>query len=549
MQARSTPLAAPLNPRPLLRAVGECCRSPHILLLGALVAMVGALRFVHLGADFPNDSPWMIDQAKFTDEGWWAGAAVMHFLTGHWYVSGDYNPAVVLPVWPLLLGVIFHFTGVSVVAARALTAAISLASVVLVYALVRRYEVSGSGFPALAAAALLAFSPIAFAFSRLAILDTLVVFEFCLALLLASAAKRNRFWPWPALAAVITLMLLTKTTSAALLPAILWLAWAASGRSWTGFLRAALAVAAVPAILCVGYVALVSALGYGADYNYFFAINALEDFVWRQSFTTFMELLQNGFWIDRVLYPAALVILILAIAWLRRLWLNPLFGASWLAIAAQAGYIFRLQEDYAPRYFLVMLVPAICVVILALDDLALRCAEASPSRPAKPGAMDAGGRWANLLDWSGSPKVNSSPIRFRVPLAVLLAVILVSVAINGWMIQEFIAHPVYQFRDAANSIQAIVRGDSHQNPWIIGVSGAQLSLMSGIPSLNDGYGTEDLGEKVARYQPGWYLVWTGVPADPAFLSQYQLEESAAYPVFDDDGRTPLILYKLVSRTR
>ena len=29
----------------------------------------------------------MMDQAKFTDEGWWANAAVRHFLIGHWQVA------------------------------------------------------------------------------------------------------------------------------------------------------------------------------------------------------------------------------------------------------------------------------------------------------------------------------------------------------------------------------------------------------------------------------------------------------------------------------
>ncbi len=109
-----------------------------------LISAIGVLRFVHLSADFPNDTPWMIDQAKFTDEGWWSSGAVMHMLTGHWYRSGDYNPAVALPVWPLLLSAVFQFTGVSVVAARALNVSISLASMGLVYLLVRRFTRPGA---------------------------------------------------------------------------------------------------------------------------------------------------------------------------------------------------------------------------------------------------------------------------------------------------------------------------------------------------------------------------------------------------------------------
>jgi len=281
------------------------------------VCAIAALRFVHLEADFPNDSIWAIDQAKFTDEGWWAGAAVAHALTGHWYVPGDYNPAVALPVWPLLLSAVFHFTGVSVIAARALNVAISLATLGLVFVLVERHTRSGSGVPPLAAVLLLALSPFAFAFSRLAILDSLVIFEFCLSLLLASLGISRRIWPLAVLSFLVTLMPLTKTTSAVLIPSVFWLAWSAMGRKAAAFLRVALAVAVVPAALTRGYAVLVSAMGYGADYKYFFSRNALDDFDWSQSFDTLIELGRNCLLVDRVLYPVALVILVLALIWKR----------------------------------------------------------------------------------------------------------------------------------------------------------------------------------------------------------------------------------------
>ena len=71
-------------------------------------------------ADFPNHSIWM-DWAKYTDEGWYGDAAIRHYQLGHWNVPGDFNPAAALPVWPLLEMVLFRVTGVSLVAARALT--------------------------------------------------------------------------------------------------------------------------------------------------------------------------------------------------------------------------------------------------------------------------------------------------------------------------------------------------------------------------------------------------------------------------------------------
>src|SRR5271170_6242481 len=196
-------------------------RLHNIFLLLALVLCL--MRFAYLRADFPNHSPWMIDQAKFTDEGWWANAAVRHFLIGHWEVAGDYNPAAAVPVWPVLLTMVFRFTGVSIVAARAVNVSFSVATVVLAYLLVRRY--GGAETTAALAALLLAASPFAFAFSRIATLDTMVVFEWVLLVWAASYADRKRYWPLAVPGLLMGAMVLTKTTSLALLPSILWLLW------------------------------------------------------------------------------------------------------------------------------------------------------------------------------------------------------------------------------------------------------------------------------------------------------------------------------------
>src|ERR1700685_1032073 len=166
----------------------------HTIFLSAALLLC-VVRLAFLRADFPNHSPWMLDQAKFTDEGWWASAAVRHFLIGHWQVEGDYNPAAAVPVWPVLLTMVFHFTGVSIVAVRAVSVSCSIASVGLAYLLVRRYGGPGAETAAAFAALLLAASPFAFAFSRLVTLDTVVVFEWVLLMWIASCAGRGRVWP------------------------------------------------------------------------------------------------------------------------------------------------------------------------------------------------------------------------------------------------------------------------------------------------------------------------------------------------------------------
>ncbi len=470
------------------------------------VLAVASLRYVHLSADFPNNTPWMDDQAKYTDEGWYASGAVVHEITGHWYAAGDFNPAVALPVWSLLVGFVFRFTGLSFVAARALNVSIAVATLPAVYLLVRRY---GRPPAACSAVVLIALSPFAFVFCRLAILDTLVAFEFCLLLLAASYAAPRRLWPLAVLVLLTPVMLLTKTTSAVLIPAVCWVAWSAQGRTRSGFLRVAVGAVAVPLALVKTYSLIVSALGYGADYRHFFDINSMPDIAWGQSLSEIHDVLLNCLWIDRLLAPAALLVLVLSLAWKRRLWANPLFTASWLAIAGVLFYIFSRQDDYAPRYFLVLLAPVVWIAVLALDGL-LKSA-----------------RWA----------------------AGLLAAVLAFAAVtNGTTIAGYLLHPQYQFAQAAQSIARIIRADRGRNPLLLGVSAPQISMMTGIPSINEAFGMEDRATFIARSRPGWYLIWNQI--DPPFrpvLAPYQLDEAARFQVFDNDDRNLLILYRMDPR--
>jgi hypothetical protein len=220
--------------------------------------------------------------------------------------------------------------------------------------------------------------------------------------------------------------------------------------------------------------------------------------------------LQNGFWIDRVLYPLGLLILVLSLIWKRRLWSNPLFAASWMAIAAQSVFIFSRQDDYAPRYFLVMLPPLVSIVVLTFGELMVHA---------------------------------------RKTAVVLLIAMSGAVVANAVMIGQFLTHRDYDFSNAANSIRNIIRSDPKQKALMLGVSGAQISLMTAIPSINDGFGTEDMAEKVARYQPGWYLAWNDTVAEKqSFLSGFQLEKVASYPAFDDDDRGALTIYKMIRKT-
>jgi len=533
------------SPSPIaVKLLARLRASPALSLAWLLILVAAALRFFHLTADFPNHSPWALDQAKFTDEGWWANAAILHRLLGHWALPGDYNPAAALPVWPLLLGLLFHFTGVSLAATRALTAAFSVATLAVLYPLARRYAGPRG---ATLAVLLLATSPFAFVYSRLGTLETCVVFQFCLLLLWMPTLIRRRALAWTVLPLLIAAMALTKTTALVLLPALLWLGFAelerTPGRGLTHLARALLGTVLLPALLLRGYALLVDRLGHGGDYRYFFDLNGMPVIVWSHTAPTLLTLLRNGLWVDPILYPLGLAILIgTFIAALRgrpglgrnpfgillgNALRKPLFGVAVLALPGPAAFLFGRQGDYAPRYFLLLLVPLILIVVLGLHALTAPGIRTPGDRPTVAG-------------------VAAGCIR----LAIVLAV-----ALNLATLVRFTAQRTQQWYDAGLAIRRIVLADptvadpaAAQPRLILGVSASELSLVTQVPSLNDAFGVEDLAARLRRYHPGWYLVWNGPDlGNPAF-APYRLQEQARFQAFDDDDRRVLILYKLLPRS-
>ena len=133
--------------------------------LGLIVGFA-AMHAWNLKADFPNGSPWIADWAKYTDEGWYGNAAIRAHRFGNWYLAGDFNPAVAVPVWPFTEWILFFFTGVTPEAARGLAVAAFFVNLGLSYLLLRK---AGPRWMALLGLTLLATSPFLYCFSRLAI--------------------------------------------------------------------------------------------------------------------------------------------------------------------------------------------------------------------------------------------------------------------------------------------------------------------------------------------------------------------------------------------
>jgi len=494
---------------------------------------VVALFFLHfplLLADFPNNSPWM-DYSKYTDEGWYGNAAIRYYLTGHWYLHGDFNPAVALPVWPALLACVFHFTGVSLTADRALALVVFGLNLVVAYCVVRT---QAPRWTALVALTLLVTSPFLWAFSRLAILEPpLILFlllSWLLALHLPRASVRARTPMLAAIGLLLCLMILTKTTAIFIIPSTLFLVARAYGFRLASIRALATAVAAAALPWCAYYF-LVVRPHYRVDYQYLFDANH-----WPQPTTlggwlaAFWWALHGSLWISPTLCMVALALLVVTLIPAGRarsavgqtsqdlghdsaptLWRSPLTTAS---LVAAAGYIFFAgwHNSPQPRYYETVIYPLCFILALGTADL-LRRSRALPAR-----------------------------IGGGVALAVLAAV-----SIGGvYRIAGCLRHPEYSFANAARALTNYVDRHPEQHRLLLSISGDDIQLITGLPAICDDYGTWDLAYRIHNYQPGWYATWNELD-DGTVLdlhTQYSLQRVAAFTAFDDPDRDVLILYRM-----
>ncbi len=509
----------------------------NVLLL-AVASLLFALHYLHLTADFPNHSPWM-DWAKYTDEGWYGDAAIRTLERGHWYLPGDFNPAAALPVWPLVELAVFRFTGVSLVAARALSVSVFGLTLIASYLLLLRFRSTPNSLAPAAAVVLLAASPFCYAFTRLAILEPLLVLLMLLALLAASSRslapeasdlgsqdrtlRLHRLLALVALGLLIPAMVLTKTTAVFLLPAIGWMLWASSGRRLRRWLGNLLPAAALAATLWVAYFAFFVRPHFLDDYRYLFSANGYTGITLQTASSVLADTFADGLWMGRLIFPLGLAAAAITvfIALRRRRVLSPLIPALLLWIAGYLAFL-AYHDNLQPRYYLVVAVP-LTLLVAAVAEQALTLAAL----------------------WRSGPSNLSRVLR---PAAAILAVaVFLAIAVTDTrQTLRFVRNPEYTFTSAAASIRQVIAADPSHNPLVLSISGSDLSLMTGLPSICDDFGTMELATRVATYRPGWYVTWNQVDDDKmdALATLYSLHRVAQFPAFDDPERNLLIVYRL-----
>lgn len=517
------------------------------------------LYFVHLRADFPNHSAWM-DWAKYTDEGWYGDAAIRHYQLGHWNVRGDFNPAAAIPMWPLLELALFRFTGVSLSAARALSVSVFGLSLVCCFMLVRRWTTDDDGVmqtPSLApaiAVLLLVANPFSYAFNRMAIVEPLLVLLTLLALLAASSAggaavadldaldrqgrrAAARLWiPKVLLGLLLPVMVLTKTTALFLFPAVFWMLLAATGYRRRAFLRSAAPVVGVAAAVWLAYYCFFVRPHFLADYRYLFSANGYTKVTLDTFSTQLLGTINAGTWFGTPLFAVALFAAVVELVslWRDRLRSNPLPVALLLWITGYSAFMVY-HANIQSRYYLLLVTPYTLLAVTVFEPLIKR--------------LSAWGRSHNGSDGASSRTRRKKVLQDVAALAVVGA-LAVGLVEDAYTTVGFVRHPQYTFVNAAKGVHDVIERERAVHPehsrLLLSISGSDISLITGIPSICDDFGTMELVDRVAAYKPGWFATWNEVEDDKmdALAPTYRLERVAAFAAYDDPDRNLLILYRL-----
>lgn len=447
-----------------------------LLLLTALLLLA---RFVHLDADFPAGITW--SGVLYTDEGWYSNAATRHLLTGEWYLPGDFNPAVNMPMGQLLHRTSFAVFGLSLSAAR-FTEALAFSAVIVLTALLVRRRFGG--WAALLTALLLASNYIGFAYSRLAIMEPVGMGFVAAALYLADRAQGARAAWWSALAGLaVSAAILTKSTMIFAVPLVAWLAWAASGRGAGVELRQRIDVV-IPALLVPMFIVLghhfAAAMLFPLDYTYFGVLN-----VGRRGVSGLVDWLANipaqgiGLLALGEGFLAACAVLVAGAWWASREFRRSALVQVLLVYVVIYFASLTVVKYGPPRYFLPMLLPLSALAAIAAVQLVAR-----------------------LSVWSRERQRNCAIV--ALPLLPLAALVL-----SGCVhIASYMAKPEYSYRQMATGVADIIRSREGSVDGVVLFSDMAdgVALATGLRAVNPVIALEPMSAQIARHHPRYVLL-------------------------------------------
>ncbi len=489
---------------------GLFARRTIVILLFIATAVLLALRLIHIYADFPGYHFYAQERARFTDEGFYTGAALHTFTLGHVWIPGGWNPGVFMPVWPLLVGMVFHFTGVSAAAARSLAVVCTWLGVLLAYLIARQYR---SRIFASISAFLIAANALGFFYGRLALLEPAQVLFVLLAIYLAGKVRPGNILLAAAVGIVFVFLALTKTSAAFLLPAVVYPIWGWNRKIDRRAAWKLLAVTLGTSIVLLGTAKLIWLHYYAADASVILYMRPL----WQleNSPLRLLRFFFRGTWIDPVLFPLALAAFVAAVTRLRFLWHDTFFTTAFLWAAGYAAFIVY-HYDGPPRYFVTLIVPTVWLALV-------------------------------LMEWMLR--------QHRRAGMVIAACIALSVVWNLAYIANYLFYPRYTLRNASVAIRRTIAAQKKiqpgSNELLIGRGAEEISLLSGGLPAVDSDGTMPLAEKLDVYRPGWFMAWSSdPPLRTAIVAEHRhMVERANFPGLDPSRHAGIILYQLFPKSQ
>jgi len=480
-------------------------RNVFYIIAIAVIVFFTVLRFLHIEADFPGGVTK--SGMLYTDEGANSNAGMACVLSGHWYVEGDFNQAINLPVFQFIQLLSFKTFGLSLQSARLTGLIFFLGLLLILFFLIKTHT---NVRTALISLLLLSANYHVFVYSRLALLEIPMTFFLMLSIFLAanqSQGKQSVFIFFSAL--IFFLAILTKTIALFALPMLLYILFIKNQPTKSKIFHGALLCSLIGVFLTVYYFVLVKT--HLQDYQFYYSTN-----LYTRTQMAPMQLVRNiaktvfyGQQIDLILFPVASIYAIIFMITIKQLRRNSLF---WISIIWMSVYIVMIStQNYAPpRYYTPLVFPLVMIVAIIIDYF-LR---------------------------TGFKSVKA---------AVFTTAVLISLTINSSGIVRYIASPNYSWITMAEDVKSQIENDGLMNSVLLGHFSNSISLVTGIFSINDHWGSRDLEFKIKEYDPNYYVCLGSIDEDIGTVMEryYYIEKIKEYDVFDNyyTGE-PVVLYKL-----
>lgn len=434
------------------------------------------VRFFNLDADFPLGITY--SGVVFTDEGWYSNAAVRSYIFGSWYLPGDFNPAINMPIGQLLHKVTLYFLGLGLSSVRA-TSAVAYVLLVAVATLIVWRE-----FGRLAAALtslILATNFFSFAYSRLAIMELIATFFVFIGIFLALRAHKEKFIGWLLLASVfISIGILTKTSMVFATPVLAYIVFI----RFSGLRERVVFIS----LLCIVIFFIVYSYNLYAknmffdDYSYFNSLNVgsrtHKNFL---SWITHIPSIFYGVKSLGIFFAVFTVVSVLsAFVASRKYRTNPIIHVLIFYIFSYLGLISMVSYN-PPRYYLPIVVPFAILFVTSCIDLGegLFCKKIKPKE---------------------------HKINFNFIYLIFFVSVVGIVSISGYLTK-----PAYSFLRMSHDIGVIIDRDgfvARRDVVLMGNMADSVAIEIGVRSINSNLGTASVESRFKKFKPQYLLLHT-----------------------------------------